>query len=144
MLVCRRRLFAAVVALMPAGYGSSSSGSRFLDSLPVSMREWPAGWSHQPAFVFDDYNPSRIRVSIGGILAVTGAYVVPDDAPDPREVSTASGMVACRLLGAGPREGQVGLTFVQMLSGDRLRAEVFASETLASAEFTGVARVYVR
>jgi hypothetical protein len=124
------------------------SGNWFLDSLPASMSETNVGWTQQLAFVFDNYDQSAIRVSIGGTLSMVGAYAVQAEAPNPRDVSVSTGKVTYQLLRAGPPggkpEGQAGLLIVQMLAGDRLRAETFAGETLSSADFTASAREYIR
>lgn len=124
------------------------AGNWFLDGLAPSVSENDIAWSQQLAFVFDNYDPSAIRVSIGGTLSIVGAFAVQPDAVNPRDVSVSSGKTTYRLLRAGlpggKPEGQVGLLIVQMISGDRIRAETIAGESLSAAEFSSGAPEYVR
>lgn len=87
-------------------------------------------------------------MSIGGTLALVGAFVVQPGAPDPKDVSQASGKVAYSLFQAGPPGGpagqQFGIMIGQMLAADRLRAEVFTGTGLLDASFTDASRFYVR
>jgi hypothetical protein len=68
--------------------------------------------------------PSAIRIAIGGTLALTGAFAVPQDTPDPRNVTSARGKIAYRRLMSGapgqPPGSQAGLLIVQMLADDRI------------------------
>jgi hypothetical protein len=97
--------------------------------------------------VYDNYDPTAIRVSIGGTLSLTGAFAVQPGATDPRNVSPATGVVSYGLFlagfqnaGNGPR---VGTMIVQMLGDASLRAEVVAGAA-ADATFTSASRIYVR
>jgi hypothetical protein len=76
-------------------------GNWFVDGLPVSDSSNTIGWPKQLAFVYDNYDPSQIRVSIGGTIGMVGAFAVPAGSPDPRTVSPASGRIVYRLLRYG-------------------------------------------
>ncbi len=124
-------------------------GNWYLEGLPAASSALASGWSQHLAFVYDNFDPTSIRVSIGGTLAMTGAYAVHAGAPDPASVSPSSGRVAYRLYLSGapgfpPPPQQLGLAIVQMLASDRIRVEVFQGSTAADAEFTSNARTYVR
>jgi hypothetical protein len=124
-------------------------GNWFLETLPVTSSADAAAWPQHLAFVYDNYDSSAIRVSIGGTLGVVGAFAVSATAPDPQTVSTTTGKVAYPLFlsgapGFAPPPDQRGLLIVQMLDSARIRVEVFVGSTANDAEFTSAARVYVR
>jgi hypothetical protein len=125
------------------------AGNWFLEGLPVEQSGNFTAWPQHLAFVYDNYDPSSIRVSIGGTLGMVGAYAVQAGAPDPRTVSAATGKVAYQLTigvppGATPDPAKKGLLIVQMLDASRIRVEVFSGSQAADADFTSAARIYVR
>jgi len=122
-------------------------GNWFLEGLSPAESALPAGWPKQLAFVYDNYDPAAIRVSIGGTLPLVGAFAVQSGALDPKDVSVGSGKVTYRLLLAvptGPPGRQFGVLIVQMLAAERIRVEVAMGETVTDAEFTAAAKTYVR
>jgi hypothetical protein len=122
-------------------------GNWFLDGLAPSESSTPTGWPKQLAFVYDNYDPSLIRVSIGGTLPLVGAFAVQPGALDPKDVTPSNGKVSYRLLQAGfgsPPGRQVGLLIVEMLAAARIRVEVALGESVTSADFTAAAKTYVR
>jgi hypothetical protein len=124
------------------------AGNWFLEGLAPSLSASPSAWPQHLAIVYDNYDPSGIRVSVGGTLALVGAFAVQPDAPDPRSVSPADGSIAYRLLLAPPAGQpagpQSGLLLVEMLATDRIRAEIIVGSALVSGTFTPAARIYVR
>jgi hypothetical protein len=122
-------------------------GNWFLEGLPASQSSIPTGWPKQLAFVYDNYDPSRIRVSIGGTLPSVGAFAVQAGAIDPKDVTVSSGKVTYRLYSAPPTSApgpQVGVLIVQMLDAERIRVEQVAGMNLTDWDFTANARNYVR
>ncbi|HYV98137.1 MAG TPA: hypothetical protein VE967_11825, partial [Gemmatimonadaceae bacterium] len=72
-------------------------GNWFEQSVPNSMESsGPAGWPKSLAFVYDNYDPGKVRIAIGGTVAAPGIWTIDDDAPRPESVSMASGLVAYR------------------------------------------------
>jgi hypothetical protein len=124
------------------------AGNWFVEGLAAADSAGPAGWPQQLAFVYDNYDPTAIRVSIGGTLALIGAFAVQPGATDPKDVSSASGVVSYGLFIAGFQSSgngpQAGTMIAQMLGDARLRAEVVPGPVAAAAQFTSAARIYVR
>ncbi len=124
------------------------AGNWFHESLPVSDSASPSSWSRHLSFVFDNYDPSRVRVAIGGTLPLVGAFAVPAGVPDPREVTPTSGRVVYRLLmpgGPGDAPGpQRGILAVEMLDATTLQVEVLPDGAATDLSFTTAARRYVR
>lgn len=121
-------------------------GDWFHESLPETP-EGSAGLSAWPktlAFVYDYYDPSKIRVSIGGTIDRPGVWTLPADAPAPASVSVASGEVVYRLMYTESTTAQHGLMVVRMECDESIRVQVFPSDTLSSADFDENAQVYRR
>jgi len=123
------------------------AGNWFLEGLSASESSQPSGWPKQLAFVYDNYDPASIRVSVGGTLPLVGAFAVQPGALDPKDVTVTSGKVTYRLLVSAPTAGpgrQVGVLIVQMVAAERTRVEITVGETLVDADFTGAAKTYIR
>lgn len=104
----------------------------------------PVGWPKSVAFVYDEYDPSLVRISIGGTIAHPGIWTIPPDAPRPADVTVESGKVAYRLMYTESFTVQAGLMLVQMVAPDRIRIEVFEGSQAGNAEFDDAARTYLR
>lgn len=98
--------------------------------------------------MYDNYDPSRVCVAVGGTLPLIGAFAVPATAPDPRDVSPSTGRIVYRLPGpggAGDAPGsQRGILTVEMLDASTLRVEASPDATVTDLPFSGAARRYVR
>ena len=119
------------------------------------------------AFVYDYLDPTQIRISVGGLVERRGCGV-RGNAPDPTEVTPASGLIKYEITGTGwlvadtgepwpegsnlPGSELTGVNLdsrwsllVQML-GDRLiKIEVFMGRPPSQVEgFTSGARIYLR
>ncbi len=122
-------------------------GNWFHETLPIAESAQSTGWSRHLAFVYDNIRPAQPRISIGGVLLMTGAFAV--DAADPpfASVTPQSGIVGYHLRRGGalgaPPEFPVGSLIVQMLDGSRLRIETARTTTPPTA-FSAAAQVYVR
>jgi len=125
-------------------------GNWFLQGLAPGDSMQPTANAQQLAFVYDSYDGTSIRVSIGGTLGMTGFFGVQGGATDPANVSTASGQVAYRLYEAGSDgqapggSSQVGLLIVQMTDDSTIKVQVFAGSGASDANFTSDARTYTR
>jgi hypothetical protein len=124
------------------------AGNWFLEGLSPAESANPAAWPQHLAFVYDNYDPAAIRVSIGGTLALVGAFAVQPGAIDPKDVSAASGPIVYELYVAGgpggPSGPRAGTMIVQMLEETRLRADVVADPAAATPQFSAGSRIYVR
>jgi len=120
------------------------AGDWYDQSLPIDSTEGPGGWPRTVAFVTDYYDPSLIRISIGGTIAAPGLWTIPPNAPRPAEVTVASGLVAYPLMYTGSTTIQSGLMLLQMVDATHLKIEVFPGSQATSGAFDGAARNYVR
>jgi hypothetical protein len=121
------------------------AGAWFDPSVPMTGdSSGPTGWPKTVAFVYDYYDPSQVRISIGGTIAPAGVWAIDPSAPRPADVSVASGKVSYRLLYTDDSAAEAGLMIVQMVSDARIEIEVFMGSTAATADFDGGAYVWVR
>jgi hypothetical protein len=114
------------------------------DLQPLSATENFGNGPKHLAFVRDVNDPSLVRISIGGSLSMAGAYYVQPGAPDPADVSPASGKVAYQLYFVPQAQQPAGIMIVQMTADDRIQVQTFPPGTPLSADFTGAAVGYVR
>jgi hypothetical protein len=147
----RSAIYAKVESRVPANSGRIDfdrpgrlSGNWFLEGLGVSESGIVTAGPRQLAFVRDVLDPSAVRISVGGTLALTGVFGVDPAAPDPVDVSTASGPIGYRLFIGNSGGPAVGLLMVQLLDDTTLRAEIFAGSQDGRADFTSAARTYFR
>jgi hypothetical protein len=120
----------------------SLAGNWFLDGATF-YTDGPNGWNQELSFAYDIQHPTKILVSIGGTLGLTGKWGIASDAPLPSAVSGASGKVAYKLLYTESLT-QAGLLIVQMIDADHIKIEVFPNSLQADAEFDGNALHYAR
>jgi hypothetical protein len=124
-------------------------GNWFLLGVPADVTSSsPAAWGKQIAFVFDNIQPAKARISIGGSVSLAGVF--EPDASDPAfsAVSPSSGVVLYHLytaegLGSQAQRTLVGSMLVQMETATQIRVETFAGTASASA-FTSNAKIFVR
>ena len=120
------------------------AGNWFIPDLAASVTEnFGNGFKHL-AFVRDVNNPSLLRVSIGGSLSISGAYYVQAGAPDPADVSVATGKVGYLLLSSPAATLGAGILIAQMLAEDRIRVQTFSGNLSLTTDFTDAALTYVR
>ncbi len=94
------------------------------------------------SFAYDELDPTRIMIGIGGTLPVTGGqYKVSDNTPDPAGVTTASGIVAYTLATVPASMTVPGVLLVQLIDDFTLRAEV---TTTGATGFSAAAVTYER
>lgn len=117
-------------------------GNWFLDD-GTFYTDGPGGWDKELSFAFDIQRPTKVLVSIGGTIGLTGKWSIPTDAILPEEVSVSTGKVVYRLLYI-EGQTQAGLMIVQMLDNDHIRIQVFPGSQEANADFTIQAKTYAR
>lgn len=125
------------------------AGNWFVEGqVPLGSGEAAAYGSKVLSFARDVQDQSILVVSVGGSLSLTARpYAFADGAPDPVNVSPATGIVAYRLYGIFPesvRTGTgIGVLLVQMTSDSRIRVEGFPVGSTPNT-FTPVALNYER
>jgi hypothetical protein len=121
-------------------------GNWFHESLAENPpdSEGPNGWPKSLSFAYDYYDPSKVRISIGGTVAPPGVWTLPPGIPRPADVTVASGKVAYPLRYLESTQVQIGLMVVQMLADDRLKVEVFQGSQADTGSFDDRAQIYKR
>ena len=122
-------------------------GDWFLQGLPIDSTWQPYGWPRTIAFVYDFFDPSLVRISIGGTVGPAGLFAVDTTAPRPETVTVATGPVAYRLyyyVGTPGQIPQLGLLLVQMTDAATIKVELFPGSTAGTAQFDANAYTYTR
>jgi hypothetical protein len=125
-------------------------GNWYLQGLPADQSSGPSGWGDTLAFVYDDYDPTQVRISVGGVLAgAPWVAAVLAGAPDPKDVTLATGKVAYRLangngFGGTPSTTEEGLLIVQMQDESTIEVEAFWPSQASDASFDASAQIYTR
>lgn len=106
-----------------------------------------AGGSYALSFAYNTYDPSEVRIALGGV-PLNGVYAIGPGEPAPADVSVASGIVKYTLTSArtGPPTNPppaIGTLLVQMMSDSRIEVEAFVGSFSASA-FTSNAHFFIR
>ncbi|HEY4100754.1 MAG TPA: hypothetical protein VGM20_07750 [Gemmatimonadales bacterium] len=120
------------------------AGAWYDQSLPIDSTESPTGWLRTVAFVTDYNDPSLVRVSIGGTIAVPGLWTIPPGTPRPENVTPSSGLVAYPLTYTESTNVQWGLMLLQMTDATHLRIEVLPGSQASSGAFDAGVHSYVR
>ena len=121
-------------------------GGWFLKGLPVGDSTMaPTGWTRHLAFVYDMNIPGAVRVSIGGVMSMTGVFALFQNTPDPAGISIASGKVSLKLVSAFDRPTLIMGTFlVQLIAQDTIRTETFPNLNSDTLQFDSKASIYTR
>ena len=107
------------------GIAGKLSGDWFLQGMPADSSYEPYGWSRTVSFVYDFYDPSLVRISIGGTIGAAGVWGVDPAAPVPATVSTANGIVIYPLINPFDGGPPVGRLLVQMVNDTQITIELF-------------------
>ena len=165
----REALYAKVRRLGPDKDGKicydvpgTLSGNWIAEKAPRDLMGTPNFESYFVSFVYGNYDPSKMVISIGNdsfYTPVTGSgafnqdilnkvFYVQENAPKFEDVTPADGKVAYKLYNTGEFGGtkvqREGLLIVQMLNTDKIKIEYFNDTTSNSRDFTGNAKIYVR
>ena len=103
------------------------SGGWFHESLSVAESAGANGWTRHLAFVRDNLDPSKIRISVGGTITSAGVFSIADGDPDPSSVTTASGSVTFHVTSTA-FGGPSGPMTVTMVSDTRIRVQFAGSD----------------
>ncbi|MBI3504313.1 MAG: hypothetical protein HY059_05685 [Proteobacteria bacterium] len=126
------------------GIAGKLVGDWFLQGMPIDSSSGPYGWTRSVAFVYDYYDPSKVRISIGGTIGPAGVWAIAAADPRPETVGTANGMVAYHLVNPFDGGPQNGLLLVQMVSDTQIRIELFPGSTASTGQFDTNAATFVR
>ena len=120
-------------------------GNWFRDALPVNDSMNVVNGPQHLAFARDVWEPTQLRVAIGGSLSIAGGFWLEEGALDPAEVTPSTGRVGYRLFNNAIRAGTGdGTLIVQMVAPDRVQVETFPAGTPLTTTFTGASLFYVR
>ncbi|HTR78619.1 MAG TPA: hypothetical protein VMH39_10925 [Gemmatimonadaceae bacterium] len=119
-------------------------GVWYLQGMPADSSYEPYGWPKTIAFVYDYYDPSLVRIAVGGTVGPAGVWGIDSTAPPPKTVSVASGVVTYRLYDIFDWHPQQGVMLVQMVNDSTLKVEMFPGNLGSTAEFDGNAFTFVR
>ena len=127
------------------GIAGKLVGDWFLQGMPKDSSAGPYGWTRQMAFVYDYYNPSEVRISIGGTVRTPGVWGISANAPRPENVTPADGIVSYYLYSPfDPNFPPNGLLLVQMTDASTIKAEYFPGSSASATQFTSNAVTFVR
>jgi hypothetical protein len=126
------------------GIAGKLVGDWFLLGMPKDSSSGPYGWTRSLSFAYDYYDPSKVRISIGGTIGNPGVWGIDPLAPRPETVTTANGIVAYKLYSPfDPQFPSTGLLLVQMIDASTIKAELFPAGSSAN-QFDSSAIVFVR
>lgn len=127
------------------GVAGKLVGDWFLQGMPVDSTGGPYGWPRSVAFVYDYYDPSLVRISIGGTIGPSGVWAIDSTAPRPENVSVATGLVRYKLYSPfDPGFPPTGLLLVQMTDDATIRIELFTGSSASATQFDAGAYTFVR
>jgi hypothetical protein len=119
-------------------------GDWFLQGMPVDSTLGPYGWPRTVAFVYDYYDPSIVRLSIGGTIGIVGMWATDSTAPRPENVTTASGIVTYPVINPFDGGPPIGYMLVQMTTDTQIRIEYFMGGATKPTQFAANAFTFVR
>jgi len=119
-------------------------GDWFLQGMPADSSSGPYGWTRSVSFVYDYFDPTQVRISIGGTVAPAGVWGIDSTATPPANISVASGLVAYRLYGIFDFKPLYGLMLVQMVNDSTIKVQVFPGSQATTGQFDGQVATFVR
>ena len=127
------------------GIAGRLCGDWFLQSLPIDLNSGgPTGWPQTVSFAYDYYDPSKVRISIGGTIGNPGVWAIDSAAPRPESVSMANGLVIYPLINPFDGGPPVGRVLVQMVTNSQIKIEMFMGANASQTQFDGSAWTFVR
>src|SRR5581483_4274414 len=69
------------------GIRGTLAGDWFLTGMPADSSPGPYGWTRSIAFACDYYDPSQVRISIGGTIGPAGVWAIDPAAPRPETIT---------------------------------------------------------
>ncbi len=126
------------------GVAGKLVGDWFQQGLPADQNSsGPNGWPRSIAFVYDYYDPSAVRISIGGTIGPPGVWAIEPTAVRPENVTPANGVVSYRLMYIDG-VAQYGQMLVQMTDAQTIKVEMWVGQTVNNTAFDANAFTYVR
>ncbi len=119
-------------------------GDWFLQGMPVDSTMTPYGWPRTLTFVYDFYDPSQVRIAIGGTIGQAGVWAIDSTAPRPENVTTANGIVTYPLINPFDGGPPVGYLLVQMTADAQIKIELFMGASTKPAQFDANAFTFIR
>lgn len=120
------------------------SGSWYVEAMPVDSSSEPYGWTRTVSFVNDFYDPTQVRISIGGTIGAAGVWAIAPTAPRPETVTTANGLVSYDLYSQFDPLPPFGRLLVQMISDTQIKIELFLGSNPTATQFDANAYIFVR
>lgn len=120
-------------------------GDWFLQAMPVDSSAYPYGWSRTISFAYDYYDPTQVRISIGGTIGAAGVWAIDSTAPRPETVTVGSGLVRYKLYSQfDPGFPPVGVLLAQMTNDSTIKVELFTGSAASATQFDGREITFVR
>ncbi|MEM3452419.1 MAG: hypothetical protein QW835_02170 [Candidatus Hadarchaeum sp.] len=124
-------------------------GNWFYENIPPEVLNTSEFEEYAIAFVYSNYDPSQVMISIGSEMVGLPPAAYKAEGPPPESVAPSSGKVAYKLYSfqcGWPFNygGRVGILIVEMLDENTLRVEAFSDVVSETREFTSNAKIYLR
>ena len=124
------------------------SGNWFYDNGLFNV-DGPNGWDTELAFAYDIQHPSRVMISIGGIIGLIGKWNIISTDILPSQANTSTGKITYHLCFIDPNYPnnppiKKGLMIVQLTDDTHIKVETFTDITLTDAVFDSNAKIYAR
>lgn len=120
-------------------------GDWFVQGMPADSSWEPFGWTRTVSFSYDYYDPSQVRISIGGTIGPSGVWAIDSTAPRPENVTPASGVVPYLLYSQFDKGfPPTGLVLVQMTNDSTVKIQYFVGERTTNRQFDAGAVTFVR
>jgi hypothetical protein len=113
--------------------------------MPVDSSAGPYGWPRSVSFAYDYYDPTQVRISVGGTIGPAGVWAIDSTVPRPENVSVATGLVRYKLYSPfDPQFPPTGLLLVQMTDNSTIKLEYFSGSSASPTQFDGKEYTFVR
>jgi hypothetical protein len=127
------------------GIDGHLAGDWFLDGMPADSSWGPFGWTRTLSFAYDYYDPTQVRISIGGTIGPAGVWAIDSTAPRPETITPSSGIVPYLLYSQFDKGfPPYGLLLVQMTGPATIKAQLFPNERTTNRTFDATATTFVR
>jgi hypothetical protein len=120
-------------------------GDWFLLGMPRDSSGGSYGWTRSIAFVYDYFDPTQVRISIGGTVSTPGVWAIDATAPRPENVTPQSGVITYKFY--SPFDANfpaTGMMLVQMLDASTIKVEVFMGTSASATQFDANAMTFIR
>ncbi|HXT14296.1 MAG TPA: hypothetical protein VN706_01615 [Gemmatimonadaceae bacterium] len=127
------------------GISGKLAGDWFVSDMPADSSWEPYGWTRTISFAYDYYDPSQVRVSIGGTVGPAGVWAIDSAAPRPERVTAGSGVVPYLLYSPFDKGfPPYGLLLVRMNDDTTISVELFVGERTVNRQMDAGASTFVR